>query len=251
MSCPNQLQSKDCLSSHGHARLSTALPPHGGGATGETDGAQTGEEGVADVASDAMGTGPDLAAEGLRACLGRRVLVLVGMPGAGKSSVGRRLAKRLDLPFFDADDEIEKAAGMTIPEIFASRGEAEFRIGERRVLARLLQGGPAVIATGGGAFMNEETRAGVKSNGLSVWLRADLPTLLRRVKKRNDRPLLAGGDASERLAALLEAREHVYALADLTVESREVAHEAVVAEVIAAATRHLGGETALFPSNAP
>ena len=194
------------------------------------------------MGSDALGEGQDAAAEALRARLGQRTLVLVGMPGAGKSSVGRRLAKRLGLPFFDADDEIEKAAGMTIPEIFSSRGEAEFRMGERRVLARLLQGGPCVVATGGGAFMNEETRAGVKQNGLSVWLRADLPTLLRRVKKRNDRPLLAGGDAAERLAALLEAREHVYALADVTVESREVAHEAVVAEVIAAAARHLGGD---------
>ena len=200
------------------------------------------------MASDAVGEGQDPAAEDLRARLEQRTLVLVGMPGAGKSSVGLRLAKRLGLPFYDADDEIEKAAGMTIPEIFASRGEAEFRVGERRVLARLLQSGPAVIATGGGAFMNEETREGVKRHGISVWLRADLQTLLRRVKKRNDRPLLAGGDAAERLAALLEAREHVYALADLTVESREVAHEAVVAEVIASAIRHLGGADAAIPS---
>ncbi|WP_127090591.1 shikimate kinase [Aquabacter cavernae] len=201
------------------------------------------------MTSEAVGEGHDAAAEVLRARLGRRTLVLVGMPGAGKSSVGRRLAKRLGLPFFDADDEIEKAAGMSIPEIFASRGEAEFRMGERRVVARLLQNGPAVVATGGGAFMNEETRAGVKDNGLSVWLRADLPTLLRRVKKRNDRPLLTGGDAAERLAALLEAREHVYALADVTVESREVAHESVVAEVITAATRHLDGGTDAPPSD--
>lgn len=186
----------------------------------------------------------EAAAAHLRARLGRRALVLVGMPGAGKSSVGRRLAKRLDLPFFDADDEIEKAAGMSIPDIFASRGEAEFRLGEKRVLARLLQGGPAVIATGGGAFMNEDTRARVRETGVSVWLRADLPTLLRRVKKRNDRPLLAGPDAAERLAALQAAREPTYALAHVTVESREVSHEAVVAEVISAVIRHLDAEPA-------
>lgn len=180
----------------------------------------------------------------LRARLGPRALVLVGMPGAGKSSVGRRLAKRLDLPFFDADDEIEKAAGMSIPDIFATRGEAEFRLGEKRVLARLLQGGPAIIATGGGAFMNEETRARVRETGVAVWLRADLPTLLRRVKKRNDRPLLAGPDAAERLAALQAAREPTYALAHVTVESREVSHEAVVAEVISAVIRHLDAEPA-------
>ncbi|MEP9379510.1 shikimate kinase [Aquabacter sp. CN5-332] len=181
----------------------------------------------------------DAAAEGLRARLGKRALVLVGMPGAGKSSVGRRLAKRLSLPFFDADDEIEKAAGMTIPEIFSSRGEAEFRLGEKRVMARLIQGAPNVIATGGGAFMNEDTRAAVKAGGISIWLRADLPTLLRRVKKRNDRPLLAAGDAAERLATLLAAREHVYALADVAVDSRDVLHDMVVEEVIASATRHL------------
>lgn len=181
----------------------------------------------------------DTAAEALRARLGRRALVLVGMPGAGKSSVGRRLAKRLGLPFFDADDEIEKAAGMAIPEIFATRGEAEFRMGEKRVVARLIQGAPNVIATGGGAFMNEETRAAVAANGVSVWLRADLPTLLKRVKKRNDRPLLAAGDAAERLAALLAEREHIYALADVTVDSRDVVHEAVVAAVIACVTHRL------------
>lgn len=194
-----------------------------------------------DGAEDAATEGDEAAAALLRARLGARALVLVGMPGAGKSSVGRRLAKRLDLPFFDADDEIEKAAGMSIPDIFASRGEAEFRLGEKRVLARLLQGGPAIIATGGGAFMNADTRARVVETGISVWLRADLPTLLRRVKKRNDRPLLAGADAAERLAALQATREPVYALADVTVDSREVSHEAVLAEVISAVIRHLDG----------
>jgi len=177
-------------------------------------------------------------AEVIRA-LGRRSIVLVGMPGAGKSSVGRRLAKRLGLAFVDADEEIERAAGMPIPEIFAQRGEPEFREGEKRVVARLLQSGPCVLATGGGAFMNAETRAAVALNGISVWLRADLSTLLRRVKKRTDRPLLAQGDPAQKLAALLAQRNDIYALADVTIESRDVVHELVVEEVIGAVHRHL------------
>lgn len=171
--------------------------------------------------------------------LGRRCIVLVGMPGAGKSSVGRRLAKRLGLPFLDADEEIERAAGMTIPEIFASRGEAEFREGEKRVMVRLLQAGPCVLATGGGAFMNAETRAAVARHGVSVWLYADLPILLRRVRKRTDRPLLADGDAGEKLAALLAARGDTYALADVRVDSRDALHEAVVEDVLLSVVQHL------------
>ncbi|OYX12208.1 MAG: shikimate kinase [Rhizobiales bacterium 32-66-8] len=182
----------------------------------------------------------DAAAAALLARLGDRSIVLVGMPGAGKSSVGRRLAKRLALPFLDADEEIVRAAGMSIPEIFATRGEAEFREGEKRVMARLLQSGPNVVATGGGAFVSAETRAAVAAGGIAVWLRADLNTLLRRVRKRNDRPLLAQGDAGEKLAGLLAAREHIYALADVTVDSRDVVHETVVEDVIASLTRHLG-----------
>ncbi|WP_394114796.1 3-dehydroquinate synthase [Xanthobacter lutulentifluminis] len=171
--------------------------------------------------------------------LGRRSIVLVGMPGAGKSSVGRRLAKRLGLAFVDADEEIERAAGMPIPEIFAQRGEAEFREGEKRVMVRLLQSGPCVLATGGGAFMNADTRAAVAQSGVSVWLRADLNTLLRRVRKRTDRPLLAQGDPAQKLAALLAQRGDTYALADVTVDSRDVVHELVVEEVIGAVHRHL------------
>lgn len=171
--------------------------------------------------------------------LGARCIVLVGMPGSGKSSVGRRLAKRLGLPFLDADEEIERAAGMTIPEIFASRGEAEFREGEKRVMVRLLQAGPCVLATGGGAFMNADTRAAVARHGVSVWLHADLPILLRRVRKRTDRPLLADGDAGEKLAALLAARGDTYALADVRVDSRDALHEAVVEDVLLAVARHL------------
>lgn len=179
--------------------------------------------------------GPDT----LAASLGARSIVLVGMPGAGKSSVGRRLAKRLGLPFVDADEEIEKAAGMGIPDIFAQHGEAEFREGEKRVVARLLQSGPLVLATGGGAFMNAETRAAIAEKGVSVWLRADLATLLRRVKKRNDRPLLAQGDPAERLRDLLAQRGATYALADVVVDSRDVVHETVAEEVVQAISRHL------------
>jgi len=173
------------------------------------------------------------------AYLAGRSIVLVGMPGAGKSSVGRRLAKRLGLPFVDADEEIERAACMSIPEIFSRRGEAEFREGEKRVVARLLQSGPMVLATGGGAYMNEETRTSIAENGISVWLRADLNTLLRRVRKRADRPLLADGDPAQKLASLLRQRGETYALADVTVDSRDVMHEMVVEEVVAAIYRHL------------
>ncbi|GGF75521.1 shikimate kinase [Azorhizobium oxalatiphilum] len=187
--------------------------------------------------------------------LGTRCIVLVGMPGAGKSSVGRRLAKRLGLPFMDADEEIERAAGMSIPEIFASRGEVEFRDGEKRVMIRLLQGGPIVLATGGGAFMNADTRAAVARLGVSVWLSADLGVLLRRVRKRTDRPLLAEGDPAEKLARLLAARGDTYALADLTVESRDATHEAVVDDVLAALGTHFQrkaeGQASPAPSSAP
>ena len=119
-----------------------------------------------------------------------RAIVLVGMMGAGKSSIGRRLAQRLDIPFVDADAEIEIAAGMSIEDIFVTRGEPEFRSGEARVIARLLEGGTQVVATGGGAFMNADTRAAIKAKGISVWLKADFDVLMRRIKRRNDRPLL-------------------------------------------------------------
>ena len=185
-------------------------------------------------ADTAIPSGPILGA------LERRSIVLVGMMGVGKSSVGRRLAARLSIPFVDADSEIENAAKMTIPEIFARHGEAYFRSGEARVLARLLESGPQVLATGGGAFMNEETRALIKLKGVSVWLHADFDVLLRRTsKRRSDRPLLQTEDPGETLRALLAEREPTYALADLTVQSREVPHEAIVADVLAALAAHL------------
>jgi shikimate kinase len=169
----------------------------------------------------------------LVAALGRRSVVLVGMMGAGKSSIGRRLASRLNVPFVDADTEIEKAAGMSIPEIFSAHGEPYFRAGEMRVIARLLESGPQVLATGGGAFMNPETRAAVHVKGVSVWLRATIEVLSRRIKRRNDRPLLKGADPVETLRRLIDERYPTYAEADITVESREVAHEAIVDEIIA------------------
>jgi shikimate kinase len=167
--------------------------------------------------------------------LARRSIVLVGMMGVGKSSVGRRLAARLAIPFVDADTEIEKAAGMSIADIFDRHGEAYFRSGEARVIARLLEGGPQVLATGGGAFMNADTRALVKVKGASIWLQAEYDVLARRIsKRRNERPLLQTADPAETLRQLLIEREPTYAQADLTVQSREVAHDAIVADIMSA-----------------
>jgi len=176
---------------------------------------------------------PDRTAAGtLVGRLGVRSIVLVGMMGAGKSSVGRRLAARLGLPFVDADNEIEAAAGMTIPDIFAKHGEPYFRTGEARVIARLLDGGPQVLATGGGAFMNAETRAAIAAKGVAVWLKAEAETLLRRIKRRGDRPLLMTDDPAATLRNLIEERYPVYADARFTVHSRDVPHEKIVDEII-------------------
>jgi shikimate kinase len=173
------------------------------------------------------------AAGAVLAALGARSIVLIGMMGVGKSSIGRRLAGRLGIPFVDADAEIEKAAGMSIADIFAHRGEADFRSGEARVIARLLEGGPQVLAAGGGAFMNAATREAIRAKGVSIWLKADLDVLLRRIsKRRNERPLLQTGDPEETLRALLIEREPIYAQADLTVYSRDVAHDSIVADII-------------------
>jgi shikimate kinase len=175
----------------------------------------------------------------LRERLGSRSIVLVGLMGAGKSTVGRRLAQKLGLSFLDADHEIEAAAGMTIPDMFAIFGEAYFRDGERRVIARLLQEGPIVLATGGGAFMSEETRANVAAAAISIWLKADLDVLMRRVRKRTNRPLLQNADPEGTMRKLIDVRHPIYAQADLTVESHEVPHERVVAEIVRALSRWL------------
>jgi shikimate kinase len=163
---------------------------------------------------------------------GNRAIVLVGLMGAGKTSIGRRLAEKMGLPFVDADQEIEKAAGKSIPDIFADHGEAHFRDGERRVIARLLENGRQVLATGGGAFMNPETRAAIKASAVSVWLRADLDVLLKRVSKRGGRPLLENKDPAEVLKNLINARHPVYAGADVIVESLDVQHAQMVNAVL-------------------
>src|ERR1700736_374330 len=169
------------------------------------------------------------------AALGTRSVVLVGMMGAGKSTIGRRLSGRLGLRFMDADGEIELAhAGMTIPEIFAVYGEPYFRDGEARVIARLLEGGPAVLATGGGAFMREETRNRIRDKAVSIWLKADVDIIMKRVKRRADRPLLQTEDPEATAGRLLREREPVYQCADLTIWSRDVPHEKIVDECIEA-----------------
>jgi shikimate kinase len=181
------------------------------------------------------GSAERASAAAILSLLGSRSIVLVGMMGVGKSSIGRRLAARLGVPFVDADAEIEKAAGMSIADIFARHGEADFRSGEARVIARLLDGGPQVLATGGGAVMNADTRAAIKAKGVSIWLSAEFDVLMRRINKRkNDRPLLQTADPAATLRELLVAREPVYAQADLTVQSREVPHDAIVAEIMTA-----------------
>jgi shikimate kinase len=176
----------------------------------------------------------------IREALGPRSVVLIGLMGAGKTAVGRRLANRLDLPFIDADTEIEVAAGASISEIFAEHGEAYFRQGERKVIARLLEHGPHVLATGGGAYMNPDTRANIKAHGLSVWLKADIKVLMKRVGRRDNRPLLAAGDPEKVMNKLMEERHPIYAEADVTVESRDVPHDVIVGAVIDALADKLG-----------
>jgi shikimate kinase len=182
----------------------------------------------------------------ISAALGTRSVVLVGMMGAGKSTIGRRLSARLRLPFLDADMEIEAAAGMSIPDIFETHGEPHFRDGEARVIARLLDGGPAVIATGGGAFMREETRSRIGSRAVSIWLKADADVIMKRVKRRADRPLLQTADPAATVGRLIEEREPVYQHADITIWSRDVPHEKIVDECIDALHAwlcHNGAET--------
>ncbi len=184
--------------------------------------------------------------EAIKSALGDKSIVMVGLMGCGKSAVGRRLAARLGLPFVDADEEIEKAAGQSIEDIFTEHGEPYFREGERKVLARLMRSGPQVLATGGGAFMNAETRAAISERGISVWLKADLALLVRRVAKRNNRPLLKDDDPQAVMQRLMDVRYPVYAQADITVESRDVPHDVIVNEII----ERLGGSPAARPKEA-
>lgn len=183
-----------------------------------------------------------------------KTIVLIGMMGAGKTCIGRKLAERLGLPFVDADQEIAAAAGCSIPDIFALHGEAAFRDGEARVIARLLDDPVQVLATGGGAFMNEKTRAKIRERAISIWLRADIELLMRRVGRRNNRPLLQKGDPRAVLEKLMAEREPVYAKADIIVNSMDGPRDAMVNKVIEALDEYLGRserEAAQLRSAAP
>ncbi|MEH6402219.1 MAG: shikimate kinase [Sneathiella sp.] len=171
--------------------------------------------------------------------IGSKTIVLVGLMGAGKSSVGRRLAADLSLPFKDADAEIEQASNLSVPEFFDIHGEKAFRDGERKVISRLLTEGQHILATGGGAYMDEETRRIIAQNGLSVWLRADLDTILKRCMKRNTRPLLRNGNPRQILDDLMKERYPIYAEADIIVDSADGPHHIVVSKIIDALSKHL------------
>jgi shikimate kinase len=168
----------------------------------------------------------------IRAGLKNRSIVFTGMMGAGKTTVGRRVAARLDLPFVDADHEIESAANLTIAEIFEVHGEQSFRDGERRVIARLLRDGPQILATGGGAYMNDQTRQAIAEQAVSVWLKADFETLMARVRRKSNRPLLSNPDPEATLRGLIEQRYPIYRQADITIHSHDVPHDTVVGEIV-------------------
>ena len=180
--------------------------------------------------------------EDLHRLLGHRPIVLIGMMGAGKTTVGRRLAARLGRHFVDSDEEVEKAAGMNIEDIFRAHGEADFRAGEVKVIARLLKDENIVLGTGGGAFMNAETRALVKDSAISVWIKADFELLFQRVSRRSNRPLLKTANPRETLQKLIDARYPIYAEADVTIVSRDVPQDQVATEVIEAVLAHLSNE---------
>jgi len=163
-----------------------------------------------------------------------RTIALVGLMGVGKSTVGRRLARRLGRPFVDGDEAIEEAAGMSVSDIFSTLGEAEFRAGEARVMKRLLEGPPVVLATGGGAMLRDETRVALKAHAVTVWMRADLETVAERVRRRDTRPLLRGKDPLETLSVLADARYPIYAQADLTVDVGAGAHAQAVEAILRA-----------------
>jgi shikimate kinase len=190
---------------------------------------------------------PILAADdaaGLRSRLGVRSIVFVGLMGAGKTAIGRRVSSMLDLPFTDSDHEIESVSRMTVPDLFERYGEAEFRALEQRVIARLLEAGPQVLSTGGGAFMNEQTRGAIAAHGLSVWLKADVDILLDRVSKKQNRPLLQNANPRAVLEKLMVERYPVYALADVTVPTRDERKEVIAGEVVEALERHLSKSAA-------
>ncbi len=175
----------------------------------------------------------------IRSRLGKRSVVIVGLMGAGKSTIGRKAAQMLDLPFADADHEIETVSRMTIPELFVAYGEPEFRALERRVIARLLRNGPQVLATGGGAYMNADTRRAIARNGVAVWLKADLDVLMERVSRKQNRPLLKTADPRATMKTLIDERYPVYGEADFIVQSRDDRKEVIALELVTALGRHL------------
>jgi len=168
----------------------------------------------------------------IRRALGGRSIVLVGIMGVGKSTIGKKLSQYLDIPFVDADKEIEKAAGMSVEDIFDQFGEDAFRSGEKKVIKRLMGEGQKILATGGGAFMNEEIRTDIAEDGVSVWLNADLDILMKRVQRRANRPLLKTEDPEATMKALLDERNPVYALSDVHIESRTVSRDVIAGEVV-------------------
>jgi shikimate kinase len=178
----------------------------------------------------------------LNARLGNRSIVFVGLMGAGKTAIGRKASQLLSLPFIDSDHEIESISRMTIPELFDAYGETEFRALEQRVIERLLKTGPQVLSTGGGAFMNAETRRNVAERGISVWLDADLDLLMQRVQKRPNRPLLRTPDPRAVMQRLMEERYPVYATAQIRVKTREDKREIIAGEVLQALAALLGAE---------
>lgn len=182
-------------------------------------------------------------ADAIRGRLGSRVIVFVGLMGAGKTSIGRRIAQILDLPFADSDHEIEAVSRMGIPDLFERYGEPEFRALEQRVIERLLRDGPGVVSTGGGAFMNALTREAIAGRGVSVWLRADLDVLMERVSKNQNRPLLRNPDPRAVMERLMSERYPVYALADITVETRDVRREIITDETLLALAGYLERQT--------
>ncbi len=181
-------------------------------------------------------------ARSVRRALKKRSVILVGMMGSGKTSIGRRLATALELPFVDADAEIEQAAGMTIQDVFTVHGEPYFREGEERVIRRILQGGQQVLSTGGGAVVSQQTRAAIAGSGISIWLHAPVELLLQRVLRRDNRPLLKTDNPREVLERLLFERQPHYAEAHLKVESRDAPHEAVVDEILALLSSYLASQ---------
>ena len=198
-----------------------------------------------------IGATLSLEAAAIVAALGQRSVVLIGMMGAGKSTVGRRLALRLGLPFIDADTEIEAAAAMTIPDIFETHGEPHFRDGEARVISRILTSGPLVLATGGGAYSRESTRQRIAAAGVSMWLKADADVIMRRVRRRADRPLLQTADPAAVIARLIDERHPFYQQSDITIDSRDVPHETIVDESVAALHAHLIGAHASVSMDSP